>query len=401
MEKKTILFIMPSMFIGGAERSLIGLLDSFDYNRYDVNLFLYRHEGEFINDIPKNVTLLPEMEKFRTFDVPIKDLLLSSKWLFGIARLFGKLAGSIHSHIKKEPKGIWMLMQYTSRYLLPLLPEIPGHYDLAVMFLGVGDVLVNKVQAKKKVTWNHTDYVTNNPDKKYDTFIFDRIDYVASVSKQCTSQFLRVYPLLKQKAITIENVLSESFLKNQSHKKAGELVAGKSNISLLSIGRFSVQKNFDNVPVICKKIIEKGIDVKWYLIGYGSDEELIKNKIAESEMEEYVIILGKKTNPYPYIKNCDIYVQPSRYEGKCVTVREAQMLHKPVIITNYATAASQLTDGYDGIIVPMDNEGCADGIARVIRDKELQQRLIANTKKNDYSNSQEIEKIYRIIEESE
>ena len=114
-------------------------------------------------------------------------------------------------------------------------------------------------------------------------------------------------------------------------------------------------------------------------------------------MEKNVIILGKKNNPYPYIKKCDIYVQPSRYEGKCVTVREAQILNKPVIISDYATAGSQLVDGLDGIIVPMDNEGCARGIARVIKDKDLQNRLIENTKCRDYTNVREIEKIYEIM----
>ena len=92
-----------------------------------------------------------------------------------------------------------------------------------------------------------------------------------------------------------------------------------------------------------------------------------------------VIILGKKENPYPYIKACDIYIQPSRYEGKAVTVREAQMLNKPVIITNFLTAKSQLEDGFDGIIVPMDNEKCAEGIISLIKNERLRDELIENT----------------------
>lgn len=117
-------------------------------------------------------------------------------------------------------------------------------------------------------------------------------------------------------------------------------------------------------------------------------------------MEDNVIILGKKINPYPYIKNCDLYVQPSRYEGKAVTVREAQMLCKPVVITKFATSSSQLKDGYDGIIVPMDNQGCADSIAKLLNNKVLMQQLSENCAENDYSNSQEINKIYEIIENS-
>ena len=135
----------------------------------------------------------------------------------------------------------------------------------------------------------------------------------------------------------------------------------------------------------------------WYIVGYGSDESLIREKIQNAGMEDYVILLGKKSNPYPYIKNCDVYVQPSRYEGKAVTVREAQALHKPVVITRFATSSSQLVDGYDGVIVPMDNEGCARGITQLLDDKKQMNRLSDNTSQIDYSNKIELEKLYQII----
>ena len=173
----------------------------------------------------------------------------------------------------------------------------------------------------------------------------------------------------------------------------------KSEVSLLTIGRFCNAKRMDEIPQICKRIRESGVDAKWYLIGFGGDEALIRQRISEAGAEDYVIILGKKENPYPYIKACDIYVQPSRYEGKSVAVREAQILGKPVIITNYATAASQLKDGVDGVIVPMDIYACADGIIKVIMNKRLQETLIENTKKTDYTNASEINKLYSIVGE--
>ena len=106
---------------------------------------------------------------------------------------------------------------------------------------------------------------------------------------------------------------------------------------------------------------------------------------------------GKKENPYPYIKACDIYVQPSRYEGKSVTVREAQMLCKPVAVTAYPTAASQIQDGVDGVIVPLDNEGCARGLANFITNKNLQERIVAYLQTHDYANASEVEKIYALM----
>ena len=169
------------------------------------------------------------------------------------------------------------------------------------------------------------------------------------------------------------------------------------SIKLLTVGRFSYQKKMEEIPEICRRIRESGLNVKWYLIGFGKEEQLIRQKIREENMEKYVVILGKKENPYPYIKACDIYLQPSRYEGKAVTVREAQILNKPVIITNYATSNSQLQDGIDGVIVPKDIAGCSKGIIQVVNDKRLQQRLIENTKIVDYTNSLEVEKIYCLM----
>lgn len=395
MNKKKVLFIMPSMFIGGAERSLLGLLDSFDYDRYDVDLFLYRHEGEFLNLIPDNVRVLPEKKQYKTFDVPISGLLKSSLFAFGFSRIIGKISQKLHSIVSKEPSGVWMSMQYISKSLQWLLPKIEGKYDCAVSFLGIPDVLLNKVNADVKIAWNHTDYTILNPNHKYDRKLYSKLDYIASVSENCTKQFLSVYPEFEEKAITVENILSERILNKQAEEKVSDFEGNE--IRLLSIGRFSYAKNFDNVPEICKIIKNSVLNVKWYLIGYGGDEPIIREKIKEYGMENDVIILGKKVNPYPYIKACDLYVQPSRYEGKCVTVREAQILHKPVVITNYATSGSQLTDGFDGVVVPMDNQGCAEGIIKVLNDEELMKTLSKNSKKVDYTNSKEVEKLYSIM----
>lgn len=193
--------------------------------------------------------------------------------------------------------------------------------------------------------------------------------------------------------------MSIDFLNEQSKEKIADMDSNGHEITLLSVGRYSEAKNFDNVPAICKKIREYGKDVIWYIIGYGGDEQLIRQRIIENDMGEYVILLGKKDNPYPYIKNCDLYVQPSRYEGKAVTVREAQALHKPVVITEFATSSSQLSNGYDGVIVPMDNEGCAKKIVELLDDKEKMQQLVYHTYQVDYSNKNELEVLYRIIEQ--
>lgn len=397
MDKKKILFVMPSMFIGGAERSLLGLLDSFDYERYEVYLFLYRHEGEFLKLLPEKTILLAPLSKYATFDVPITKLLFSRKWLYGIARILSKAAKRFHIFISNEQPGVWMSMQFTSRFLQPLLPKIKGEYDSAICFLGIPDVLINKVIAKKKFCWNHTDYTVLGPNKSYDRKLYRQLDGIVSVSASCNKQFLSFYPEFSQKAFEINNILSPRMIRERAKEDSVDVSFDKKSIILLSIGRFSEAKNFDNIPDICKRVLKEDLNVKWYLIGYGGDEPFIRQKIKEAGMEEHVVILGKKENPYPYIKACDLYVQPSRYEGKCVSVIEAQILGKPVVITDYPTSSSQLENGVDGIIVPQDNEGCARGIAALLKDPTKMERIANNCASRDYSNSDEIKKLEIIL----
>ena len=196
----------------------------------------------------------------------------------------------------------------------------------------------------------------------------------------------------------MENILSSDFVRSRAEEPTFMPFSdsSKSVINLLSVGRYTEAKNFDNVPDICKRINQK-MKVKWYIIGYGSDENLIRKRIEEAGMQEHVILLGKKENPYPYIKACDIYVQPSRYEGKAVTVREAQILCKPVAVAHYATAPSQVQQGVDGVIVPQDNEKCAEGIIKFIEDKKLQERIVSYLHQRDYGNKSEVEKLYTLI----
>lgn len=143
-------------------------------------------------------------------------------------------------------------------------------------------------------------------------------------------------------------------------------------------------------------MLARGVDVVWYIIGYG-DDSLLRRSIAEAGMEGRVVLLGRKDNPYPYIKACDIYVQPSRYEGKSVTVREAQILCRPVAITDYATARSQVTDGTDGIVMPMDTDACAEALSTLAADSALRGRLSAYLSSHDYGNEAEINKLYALV----
>ena len=398
--KPRILIAIHYMHLGGAEISLIGLLQALDPNKVNIDLFVYSHEGELMKLIPKYVNVLPEIPAYQMFEHPMKEVLKKGHLSVFLARMKAKMR--MKSYLKKKQTiDQSAIMGFLGEEVSKVVPDInPSvEYDLAISFLTPHNFVRDHVRAKKKICWIHTDYTRIDVNTELELPVWDSFDYVASISSDVTKTFLQVFPTLAPKIIEIENILSSAFVRHRAEEFEADI--DNKNLNLLSIGRFTNQKNFDNLPDICRKTLEllkdKNISLRWYIIGFGTDENLIRQKIAEAGMQEHVIILGKKSNPYPYIKACDIYVQPSRYEGKSVTVREAQMLCKPVVVTNYPTASSQIKNGNDGIIVPLDNEGCAKGLAEFILDTEKQNHIIEYLKAHDYGNVEEVEKIYNLI----
>lgn len=386
------------MELGGAESSLLGLLDTIDYSKYEVDLFLLSHSGEFMPLMNDSVNLLPEISSYKALTQPISANLRSGHIGIAFARCYARMRsalsrGALHfSHNYK---------QYFHKLCMPYLPEIPGVYDLAISFNDPHYIIGKKVSAKVKLAWFHTDASRIQFCDAIEKEMWGMSDYVINVSENCKAAFDKKHPYLDSAhSLMVENILSKTFVikRSEAFDPSIETNLGES-LMLLSVGRFCDAKNFDNVPDICRRLVEDGLDVKWYLIGYGGDEALIRQKITEAGMQERVIILGKKDNPYPYMRACELYVQPSRYEGKAVTVREAQLLGKPVVITSYATSGSQLEDGVDGVIVPMDNADCAAGIAALLRNPARMQQLSENCAKRDYTNSAEVEKIYALMED--
>ncbi len=399
MPKPRIIILMHYLELGGAEMALIGLLHALDPDKVDVDLFVYSHRGPLMQYIPDWVNLLPEVGAYSVIEEPMTVAL--KRGYLGV--VFGRLRAKWEcrrfrsKHPAKGDDGA--IMQYVGDYVTPWLPRINSdvEYDLCISFLTPHNIGRDKVRAKKRLAWIHTDYSTVDVDAERELPVWDAYDNIASISDEVTNSFLKRFPRLKSKIFPIENILPAGYVRTRSEEfdVAKEMDC---DINLLSIGRYCTAKNYDNVPDIARRMLGHGMkDLKWYIIGYGGDESLIRGKIAEAGMENLVILLGKKDNPYPYIKACDIYVQPSRYEGKSVTVREAQILCKPAVVTNYPTAQSQINDGFDGVIVPLDNEGCAQGIANFIANKELQEQIVENLKSGDYANESEVNKIYNFL----
>ena len=367
--KKSVLIFSHAMEIGGAERALLGLLENIDYNKYDVDLFLMRHEGELYKYLPKDVNVLDEIPEYTCLAVPLKKVLRKGFLRISYGRLKGKIIAKKRVYELELPEDNGVGLEYSHKYTKKYMPFINNkQYNVAVSFLTPHYFVQEKVNAKYKVAWIHTDYSKVLVDVESESKMWNSYDRIISISDAVTESFIKIFPETADKITVIENMMAIKTIMSQKDEfSVKDEMPDDGNIKILSIGRFCYAKNFDNVPDICSRIIESGLKIKWYLIGFGGDEQLIRNKIEEAGMQKNVIILGKKENPYPYINECDIYVQPSRYEGNAVTVHEAQLLGKPVIITNYPTSKSQLTDGVDGYIVPLDNENCSKNIYKILK----------------------------------
>ncbi len=196
----------------------------------------------------------------------------------------------------------------------------------------------------------------------------------------------------------MENIVSPEFIRFMAEEEVEDDISKGKGFKLLSVARLSMAKGIDNGVRALRILHDKGLkDIKWYVVGYGGDEGMIRKLIKENNLEKDFIILGKKINPYPYMKGCDLYIQPSRYEGRAVTVTEAQILGKAVIITNYLTAKSQLRDGFDGLICDQSVEGIAAGIENIYSNRHLKKEIEECCRKSNYDNMEELVNMYKLF----
>ena len=386
------------MEVGGVERSLISMLNNFDYENNNIDLMLYKHKGDFMKLLPKRPNLLPEVDAYTSFRKSIAQLFKERKFKLAIARGKAKLEANKIANENNFLDSGYIQMQLMWKYSLPYLPKLDKEYDVSISYLWPHYFVSEKVKAKRKIAWIHTDYSTIATDIDMDLKMWNKFDYIMAVSEECKNAFLKKYSSLKGKVKVMENITSPEFIRKMAEEDIEENIKEDDSFKLVSVARFSHAKGIDNAVKALKLLHDRGLtDIKWYVVGYGGDEEIIRKLIKENNLEESFILLGKKINPYPYMKACDLYVQPSRYEGKAVTVGEAQILGRPVIITNYTTAKSQVRENIDGYICELSIEGIANGIEKLYKDKNLRTQLSDNCKKTNYSNSNELNNLYSIF----
>lgn len=369
--KQKLLFVIPSLEAGGGEKSLVTLLNTIDFDRFEVDLVLFKNSGIFLRLLPGQVKIIPLQGNYATFT---QSLLLACfqfmrKGNFGLT--YARLIFSLQNKFIAN-KGI--AEQQTWKNLLKAIPQIPGKYDCAIGFLEKSSIyfVADCVQATKKIGFIHNDYNQLGISAAFDRPYFEKLNCIATVSQQCQAVLQQVFPAQKSKVKVIPNIVSAELIEKMAKAPVS---LNTSSPVLLSIGRLHPQKGFDLAIAAAQILREKAIGFTWYVIGEGAERPALERMIADKGLQDSFILLGLKENPYPYIKAAELVVQSSRYEGKSIAIDEAKILEKPIIVTNFTTAKDQIVHHKTGIIAQMNPQDLAAAIENLLQDKALQAEL--------------------------
>ena len=393
---RKILFVIPSMRIGGAEKSLVNLLNLIDLNEYDVNLLMFKPEGDLLQQIPSGVHIL-ETEPSLFYAYKCDKNVFSHK-----SGIRSEMLRIFSTGICKILYGDCARQKRWTKFYKALLPKLDSEYDVAIGYLE-GDAsyyVIDKVNAKRKILWVHSNFdnIKKNEDASVYKEYFREADKVVSISDKCVQVLQDNYPDMGNKFVFLPNLTSSVVLKNTAKAAIDEKFL-KDIFNIVSVGRLTEAKGFDMAIDALKILKERKVPVHWWIVGDGELREGLEKQVRNNGVEQYLTFLGSKSNPYPYMNNADLIVQTSRWEGKSVVLDEAKILGKPILATAYATVKDQVENGKEGVIVEMSAESIAKGIECLVEDESVLNRIRNYLMARDYGNQSEIVKYYKLFDQ--
>ena len=388
-----ILFVSTEMHMGGVTTALLALLRTIDTSKYDVDLLLYDHSGVLQAEIPPEVRLLPAASAHR----------IGSKYsrLRSPAFVKGRLQAL---WLEKMQGKLFEAMQLRSRLGAQYTQPCPGEYDLAISFIEFWPLYytATRVSARHKLAWIHVDYESSGLSVQRDKCAFPCYDRIVTVSQECVQHLRELCPEFADRAIYMPNLVSEALIRSRASAESPLQLPGASGRRLVTVARLHLaHKGLDRGVRAFDRLRRRGLlqGVTWSIIGSGADEEALRALIRELGREDEILLLGQQRNPLPLVAQADAFLLTSHYEGKPIAVTEAQILGLPVLATNYASAAEQITDGVDGLIVENSEAGIERGLERLMETPGLLDALKKGVQAHHYGNEAEIEKYYALFEE--
>lgn len=394
--KKSILFVIDSLICAGAEKSLVTLLSSLDYTQYSVDLMLFSH-GEMLEEfVPKEVNILKPL-RYTTFTkLNVRESFISSLKEFNFSMFYTRMKFSARIRVtncdsSEKARIYW---EYASKNI----ENNDKEYEVAIAYSqGIPTFYVaSKVKAKKKYAWVNIGYRLKEKEKELVKKYYDRFDKIIAVSDSAKEIFIETLPIYKNKVEVIYDINNPTIITAMSKMEDVDY-DNFDGVKILTIGRLVPQKGYDIALDACLKLKKKRINFKWYALGTGPLKNEIEQFIHDHNLQENFILLGVKSNPYPYIKNADIYVQPSKFEGFGLAIAEARILNIPVVTTRFDAVYNQMVEGKNGIVVDMNGEAVCDAIMELINNDGLRHSIVSYLKQEKKGNVEEIEKFYQLI----
>ena len=383
---KKVLIAMMSLHNGGAERSLVNFLQELPADKYQLDLMLFKREGTFLGQVPEWVHQIDPPEGLRQLYSP-----LSKAGRLAPYKLAADLISRFHTKNFREKRAYRWEHYYTAK-----VASLPGQYDTAVAYMSE-DVMAfidQKVSARRKIVFVHSDYRSNHFPKAFDEPHFAKMDAIVTISQTCVDILKEEFPQFQSKIFLLENITSSAAIR----KRAEAFVPQKTEMDILSIGRLVPLKNFSMAIDAADILKHRGLRFHWNIIGSGELYDKLQKQIQRLGLEKEVALLGAQENPYPYIAHSDMLVQCSLFEGKSIVLDEAKILGIPIIATEYPTVRDQVTENKEGLIVPITPEGLADGIEKMIRDAALRESIAKYLLEKDYGNTAELKKYLELID---
>lgn len=386
---KKVAILLPWLKMGGTNKVAINFIN--ELSQYcEVTLILTQNTGELLENVNENIQVL--IDKM----VDYKELVKAD--LKGLC--IKNLLQDIHYYrIIKSGKDSIDNYKYIVDRTRPVTEE---EFDCAISYHGQSPErllnLLYRIKAKKKVAWIHGEMSFSQDKCQRLRKYYNQVDYLFFVSGPTKESFQRIIPFDEKKAVIYYNPIDKQDILQRS-LEAIDIEWDETFSNLVTVGRISSEKGQDMVPLIVRKLLDRGHSVRWYLIGDGNDRKRIEKLCAEYDVESSVIFTGVKTNPYIYMKACDLYIQPSYTEGFSTTICEAAILGKAIIGTEPSGGIrDQINDGYDGMIVKAEPDAIADAIEELLDNHTLKKQFEERIVLKDFEGKGEIQKFLAIME---
>lgn len=392
---KKLLFISPNLGSGGGEKSLLTLLTLIDYSEYEVDLLLFNRTGLFLEMLPKQVNVIVPSGEYGVLCSGFKSGMLSWLKRGKLSLMVERMLYAAELRKKLPPLAAG---QQAWNHLKKFFPAPEKHYDAAIAYLEGNPLYycIDCVDADKKILYIHSYYPHLGLDADFDRKYFEQASSVVTVSEVCADAIRETFPGVSSKVKVVYNIVSPRLIR-QSVSLGKGFDDGFEGKRLLTVARLCDHKGVDIGLEACSILAEKGFNFRWYVIGRGEQEEMLRRRIAELKLEDRFVLLGEKSNPYEYTGRCDIYVQPSRLEGKSIAIDEAKALALPIVTTAYPTVADQIEDGVTGLVAQIDPASIAASIERLLCSEELCRELSDNLGKVKVGNEEEINNFYSLL----